>query len=315
MPAPKVDEATFVALWYQHGGAAGVSKATGVGVRQVLERRKRLEDRLGIQLVQTSRPELAHQTQRHSQLRREIEIADGVVMVASDAHYTPGEPTEAHQAFVKLAGKLKPAAIVMAGDIMDLASMSRHGRSSWEHVHSVKEEIQSAQDRMGEIVMASPRSKRFLLWGNHDAGRFERFLANNASMMAGMPGMTIAEHFPEWSYHGSLMVNGEVMFKHFWHTGVHGAYNNVIKSGVSMVTGHTHKLLVRPYTDYRGTRYGIECGCLADPDDHQFDYGMDSPKDHRSGFVVLTFKAGKLLPPETCEVVPGVGAVFRGEVL
>lgn len=292
-----------------------MSAAIGIGEREVHRRRKRIEDRLGIELEQRTRPELEAQTRRMSKLRREISIQDGVVLVGSDAHYTPGHATVAHRAFVKLAAQLKPVAVILAGDVLDLASMSKHDASSWERQFSVKEEIESATDRMGEIFKAAPRAQRFLLWGNHDGGRFERFLVNNAPMMRGMPGMTFAEHFPEWSYHGSLMINGDTMVKHFWHTGVHGAYNNVIKSGVNMITGHTHKLLTRPYTDYRGTRYGIECGCLADPDDEQFDYGMDSPKDHRSGFVVLTFKAGRLLPPESCEVVAGVGAVFRGAVV
>jgi hypothetical protein len=31
-----------------------------------------------------------------------------------------------------------------------------------------------------------------------------------------------------------------------------------------------------------------------------------------SGFAVLTFRNGKLLPPELCEVIDGV-AYFRGE--
>lgn len=315
MSAPKVSETEFVALWYKHGGAKPLSDAIGVNEREIHRRRKRIEDRLGIELEQRTRPELGPQTRRMSSLRREVSIDDGVVLVGSDAHYTPGQATSAHRAFVKLAAQLKPAAVILAGDVLDLASMSKHEASSWERQFTVKEEVESATDRMGEIFKAAPRAQRFLLWGNHDGGRFERFLVNNAPMMRGMPGMTFAEHFPEWSYHGSLMINGDTMVKHFWHTGIHGAYNNVIKSGVNMVTGHTHKLLTRPYTDYRGTRYGIECGCLADPDDEQFDYGMDSPKDHRSGFVVLTFKAGRLLPPEACEVVPGLGAVFRGAVV
>lgn len=315
MTAAKVSETEFVALWYKHGGAKALAAAIGTGEREVHRRRKRIEDRLGIELEQRTRPEIEPQARRMSALRREIAVQDGVVLIGSDAHYTPGPATTAHRAFVKLAAQLKPAAVILAGDVLDLASMSKHDASSWERPFSVKEEIESATDRMAEIFKAVPRAQRFLLWGNHDGGRFERFLVNNAPMMAGMPGMTFAEHFPEWSYHGSLMINGDTMVKHFWHTGVHGAYNNVIKSGVNMVTGHTHKLLTRPYTDYKGTRYGIECGCLADVDDAQFDYGMDSPKDHRSGFVVLTFKGGRLLPPESCEVVPGLGAVFRGAVL
>lgn len=314
MTTPIHDDATFIALWYQHGGADPMAKALGMDRRAIQRRRTRLEEKMGIQLLQQNRPEL--ETPRRMSNMRSVEtIEDGVVVIGSDAHYTPGPATVAHLAFVETVKHLKPKLVVLAGDVMDLASISKHEATSWESQFTVKEELDSANDRMAEIMKASPRSKRYLLWGNHDAGRFERFLVNNAGAFKGMPGMTFAEHFPEWHYHGSLMINDDVMIKHFWHTGIHGAWNNVIKSGVNMFTGHTHKLLVRPYTDYRGTRYAGECGCLADVDDEQFDYAMDNPKDQRSGFTVLTFVGGKLLPPEQCEVVKGIGAVFRGQVI
>ena len=81
------------------------------------------------------------------------------------------------------------------------------------------------------------------------------------------------------------------------------------------VTGHTHRLTIREYTDYQGVRYGCETGMLADPEDAQFDYALDGPKNWQPGFMVCTFKDGVMLPPERCEVVKGVGAVFRGCVI
>jgi hypothetical protein len=72
-----------------------------------------------------------------------------------------------------------------------------------------------------------------------------------------------------------------------------------------------------PWTDLTGTRYGVDTGSLANVWGDQFLYTEDSTRNHRSGFAVLTFYEGKLLPPELCEVLDedeGL-VVFRGEVL
>ena len=60
---------------------------------------------------------------------------------------------------------------------------------------------------------------------------------------------------------------------------------------------------VTPFSDYNGTRYGVDTGCLADPQGPQFlDYTEDNPKNWRSGFILLTFVDGKLLWPEIVAV-------------
>jgi hypothetical protein len=128
--------------------------------------------------------------------------------------------------------------------------------------------------------------------------------------------MNLIDHFPRWKFSMSLMVNGSCMIKHRYHNGVHAIYNNTLKSGTSIVTGHLHSLKVTPWTDYTGTRYGVDTGSLADVNGQQFSYAEDNPKNHRSGFAVLTFYDGKLLPPELCEVLDEEQGIiyFRGNV-
>ena len=53
----------------------------------------------------------------------------------------------------------------------------------------------------------------------------------------------------------------------------------------------------------RGTWYGVNSGTLADPDGPQFSYAEDSPANHRSGFIVLTYHNGLLLRPAVCKVL------------
>jgi hypothetical protein len=141
--------------------------------------------------------------------------------------------------------------------------------------------------------------------------RFNSRLAQTADQFRGVAGFEFAEHFPRWNFTMSVMVNDNTMIKHRWHNGVHATWNNIVKSGRNFVTGHLHSLQVRPFTDYNGTRYAVDTGTLAYPNGDQFSYAEDNPKNHRSGFAVLTFIEGQMMPPETCEVLDeGKGTCF-----
>jgi hypothetical protein len=131
--------------------------------------------------------------------------------------------------------------------------------------------------------------------------------------------MRLSDHFPGWDFAWSTLINSSsehpVMVKHRNAGGVHAGYNNAMKGGVTMVTGHTHRLEAKPWGNYRLSRYyGIQSGTLADLQGPQFEYMENGPTDACSGFVILTFRDGLLTPPELCEVVNG-RAWFRGEVV
>jgi hypothetical protein len=83
-----------------------------------------------------------------------------------------------------------------------------------------------------------------------------------------------------------------------------------------MVTGHLHSAKVTPCTDYNGTRYGVDTGCLADTYHPAFQgYCEDSPRDWRASFCVLTFVDGQLLMPELVLVWDQTHVQFRGEII
>jgi hypothetical protein len=111
-----------------------------------------------------------------------------------------------------------------------------------------------------------------------------------------------------------------VVVKHRFKGGIHATHNNTLWAGKTIVTGHLHSLKVTPLSDYNGTRWGIDTGTLADPASNteggpQFHYNEDNPQNHRSGFIVLTFKDGQLLWPEVCNVIDQNHVSFRGEVI
>ena len=74
---------------------------------------------------------------------------------------------------------------------------------------------------------------------------------------------------------------------------------------------------VMPLSAYahRPTVYGVDTGMLADPEWPCFAYREDSPADWRSGFVVMTWRGGRLLAPELCTVVSEGVVDWRGELM
>jgi hypothetical protein len=248
--------------------------------------------------------------------RLHFDVSNGVVLVGSDAHIWPGgEPSTGIRAFTKFCDLLKPRVVVMNGDVVDLPQVSRHPPIGWERHPEVADEIAAAQNVLKEIEKASPRNSR-LVWtlGNHDA-RFETRLATVAHQYKGLNGFHLKDYFPKWSACWSAWINSDVVVKHRYKGGANAALNNTRDSGKTMITGHLHSQNLSSWTDLNGTRHGVDTGCLADPDARAFvDYTEDGPKNWRSGFAVLKFRNGKLLPPELVTVWSKHEVVFRGEI-
>lgn len=245
-----------------------------------------------------------------------FDIADGNVVVFSDAHVLPGcDDSIAAKALIKLCNKLKPKYIICLGDTFDFASISKHDPLGWNKIYTVNEELTAGVDLLNRIRSSSPSSKCLMTLSNHDQ-RYDKKLALIASQYKDVFGMSLMDHIDGWDFGISIMTNKcnnnhKIMFKHQFNSSVHTAYQNTLKSGISIITGHTHRLVTRPWVDYTGIRYGVEVGTLAQIDNPLFNYTEHNPCDWISGFVVLTFKDGQLLQPENCSVINDE-AYFRG---
>ena len=294
-------------------GATKLSARIGTTERNVYARRRRLEIKYAAPLPAPTKDYSAME----NTARLHIDVPDGVVLVGGDGHYWPGKASIAHRAFVKFAREMKPKAIMYNGDAFDGAAISRHPTIGWENQPSVLEEIEVAQLRLGEIEQAAPRNCK-LVWpaGNHDL-RYETILATKVPEFRKVRGFHLKDSFPAWKTAWSCWINNKVVIKHRINGGAHATYNNVKKAGMSVVTNHLHALKVTPVSDYRDRPlFGVDCGTLADPNGPQFvHYSEDNPKDHRSGFAVLTFRKGELLWPELVHVFDASHVEFRGEVI
>lgn len=306
----EADEKAFMEI-FKREGAKGAELAFGMTERTAYKWRDKLREK-----YQAEIPAPRSNNPDPHKGRVKIDVPDGIVLVGGDAHYWPGEPTLMHQAFVKFAKEMKPKAVIMNGDAFDGASISRHATIGWEDQPTVVQELETVQERLHEIELATPRNCK-LYWpaGNHDL-RFETRLATVASEFKHLKGFHLKDSFPSWAPCWSVWINDRVVVKHRYKGGVHAPYNNTLHAGMSIVTNHLHAAKVIPFDDYRGMRFGVDTGCLAEPYGPQFaDYTEDNPRSHRSGFCVLTFHGGELMYPELVLKWDDRHVQFRGEII
>lgn len=245
------------------------------------------------------------------------EKVTGTVIIGGDLHAWPGERSTAFGAMVEMVKELKPAMVIMNGDVFDGARISRHPPGAWCSMPTVADELDAVRERLAEIESVAPAGCPLILpAGNHDT-RFSSRLAMNAPEFVGVKGFDLADHLPAWQFCWSIWLNGHTVVKHRWHQGIHGAYNNVLKGGKNIFTNHTHRLQSIMYADYNGLRWGVECGTLSSfgPESDKYSYSEDQPSNWSEGFVVAHFDhTGRLLDPEFCRVLNGT-AYFRGNAV
>jgi hypothetical protein len=318
MPAKICSDQEFIALWNKNPSIAEVSKILGCHVRTANSKRRSIENRLGIILKSADiRSPDFNITLPANGVRALVDMPNGCIIVGSDCHYWPDNISTGHRAFVHVVNMLSPNIIVMAGDVFDGASISRHPSSGYEVRPNVKQELDACQDRLAEIEAVAGNAKLMWTWGNHDI-RFSARIANQVGdAYKDVMGFNLPDHFPRWKFSTSIVVNNNTQIKHRNYNGIHSAYNATLKSGMSTVNGHLHSPKIFPWSDLTGTRYGVDCGSLADVWGEQFAYTEDGTRNHRSAFAILTYYNGKLMPPELCEVIDekeGL-AFFRGKIL
>lgn len=289
------------------GNAAALARALGISVSTIKSQidiaRGKYPDLFGYEANQKHKymlPWTLPQMLSH-------EVVDGCVIVGGDLHLWPGQVPLMWQAFCSVAHKLRPQAIVLNGDMIDGARVSRHGAVLGAGAPKIDEEIDALSDAMRMLPHATHQ-----IWpiGNHDQ-RVNNYLANAAPELDNYAGR-LEDRFPQWEFcYGATLGNVEI--RHRFRGGIHAAWNNALHAGISTVTGHTHQLQITAVRNRNGTHWGVEAGMLGDPRSRAFEYHEGQPSRAHEGFVVLTFdEDGCLMPPEFCEMVRG-RPVFRGK--
>lgn len=302
MTAPACSEAEFIALYRKLQSTDAVAKSLGISANATGARRRNIEKKHGIVLpVKDHRPAYNTVERDHPAICK-LSLTDGQILIGSDAHIWPGERTTMQRAFIAFAKMLKPFAIVANGDFFDGASISRHPSIGWEHKPSVRQELEAVKDFMGDLVVASPASKRIWTLGNHDS-RFESRIANHVPELAGVDGVHLKDHFVQWQPCWRVDVNEDpdrLIIRHRELGGEHADFRNVQQAGTHIATGHDHRAGVAMWRNYTGLKYGMRSGFMCDSaTDPQFVHYLECKEPNwHPAFLVLTWADGRLLQPQ-----------------
>jgi hypothetical protein len=301
---PKLIEEAYEAV-LKYGNISEASRVTGIPRKTLSERYNRYAAEWGGHEIRDwTYPE-----------RLELQLRGKTLLVGGDAHFWPGQRSVIWEAFVEVAHAIKPDAIILNGDMIDGTRVSRHPRLRNQNAPRVVDELNEAERQIDRLPEAEHR-----LWmlGNHDT-RLDNYLANSAPEVDDAA-KSLRDWFPNWEFAYATVVNEGLPrvipteVRHFYRMGNHARWNNVMYSGIHMVTNHTHGSGVTPFNNRLGRIYGIETGMLNSNHAPQFEYHQGMPSRSNGGFAVLSFDdAGNLLPPELCEHVYG-RAWFRGRV-
>jgi len=322
MTLPSIDEEGFIKIWQRNPSPTGVARELGISARAVYERRERLAKK-GIVLPSISQKAVAYKAASVDLVlsaRRDthrISIDNGIILVGSDAHYSPGYIPIAHKALCNLLVDFGEdvKAVILNGDILDGGMASRHARIRWHKAPTIQQELEAVKERLGDIEKIRPAGCVLLrTYGNHCA-RFETRLSAQVPEFEGVQGFLLRDHLPHWHDSLRIDINNDCVVIHDWHNGIHSGWNDVLKGGCHIVTGHTHELSAKAHKGFKDTHYGIKTGMLADEWQNEFNYRQGKPGfNWQSGFAVLTWIDGMLLHPEFAAVRDNGGCYFRGKL-
>lgn len=324
MSNKKLTDDQFVNAWREYQSATTIAKVFDMDVRTIHRRRGKLEQKLGIKLHAINNEGIVKHEPVATKLvmssRRDVntfEIKNGVILVGSDAHYSPGHIPVAHKALCNLIADLgtQVKAVILNGDILDGGSISRHPRIGWSKAPTVKQELEAVVERLGDIEKIRPAGCHLMrTYGNH-CMRFENRLANQAPEYEGLGGFLLRDYLPFWTDSLRIDINDDTVVIHDWHSGIHSGWNDTVKGGCNVITGHTHELSAKAHRGFKNTHYGIKTGMLADEYQDEFNYRQGKPGfNWQSGFAVLTWVDGMMLHPEFCAVRDDGRAYFRGKL-
>jgi hypothetical protein len=294
VPLKVTDEQFLDAVTTSRNWPEVVSRLGVIDLRSVMYRRRRFEAQYGVRLA-PGRAASKHVW--HPQAFQHQSDAPYDAVLFGDSHVWPGQfETPAYKALLMVAQDIRPRVCVDMGDSIDGATISRFPRIGWEQRPTLKQELDANREFRGRIDRVLPKDcRKIWLLGNHDL-RWMGRLSNEVPEFEGIEGTDLSTMFPGWNFAKSLVLNDTLLCLHRFTSGVHAGYNNSLRSGVSVATGHDHKLEALPLTDFRGLRFGIRTGTLANIYGPQFEYTENQPVDWCQGFVVVHIDGTRIWP-------------------
>lgn len=215
-------------------------------------------------------------------------------IVLSDSH-VPFQSRPLFEKVCRLIVDLRPDGLVLAGDFLDLFSLSKYAADS---VYQLKDvtldaEYQAGNELLDEIDLAMPRgAKKHYLYGNHEDRYFRELKKGDrgkygSALLSPTQALQLRERgyavYENWQ--DDVVTLGEHLeISHGLWCNKYAAAKHLDEFQGSVMVGHTHRI----QTHYLGKRASFNIGCTCDVESKGFAY-MPRPQRIKwsNGFAIV----------------------------
>jgi predicted phosphodiesterase len=179
----------------------------------------------------------------------------------------PYHDKECLDLILKFGKNLHPDKLFILGDFIDMYSISKFDRNP-ARVTNLQTEFVMGKDTLQRLVSEIKPAQVIFTEGNHE-DRLRKFIWNNPVLDGCIDikeklginelGIEYFEYGKNYVYKDKLIyTHGNKINKFSAYT----AKNMLDDLGMSVISGHTHKLGTHYRTDYSGAKIAVENGCL-----------------------------------------------------
>jgi len=216
------------------------------------------------------------------------------VLFVPDIH-APFHDIKAIRALISFAKWWKPDHVFFLGDVVDFYAISSFTKDPHRAL-GLQLEIDEAKKVLKMICDSAPQAHKYFIRGNHEA-RMQKFLWTRAAELSGLQGLDVPHmlglaelgiHYYEegrTKFRETIIKHGDIVRKFTCYTGK-GEFEN---TGISGISGHTHRLGLYAMTNEAGDFIWMECGHLCDI--HQ-EYLQGKIPNWQQGFGIGYYKEG-----------------------
>lgn len=214
------------------------------------------------------------------------------VLIIPDIH-APFHSVPALTACLSFSKWFKPDKIFIIGDLVDFYAISRFLKDPERALH-LQDELDEAYNILRRIREQHPKTFICLIRGNHEY-RLQKYLWSEAKELASLRDLNIEtllnlksldiiyEKTGRLVHRGIIIKHGDVVRKFAGYS----AKGEFEKSGMSGVSGHTHRAAVYYQNNASGSYVWMETGCLCKLD---AEYLEGETPNWQQGWGVAYFK-------------------------
>ena len=216
-------------------------------------------------------------------------------VILPDIH-VPDHDMNAILPILRFIKDIQPDMIVSLGDFYDFHDVSKFDKDPTK-TQSLQKEIDEGKKLWKAIKACAPKAELYLLTGNHEQ-RLHKYLLRNPELYS-LSSLKL-ENILELKEYGvkiipvnkDLFLNKNLLLTHGAQAdggklstkSGYTANANLLKKGVSGISGHSHRLGASFKTDYTGTKAWYEAGCLS-----KLDPEYTKRPDWQHGFIVAHY--------------------------